>query len=264
MSLLSTHKKIIVVALAIAIILPNIALARPITNEVTFEDLKTKEPAILAGNPFYFLKNIKWHLKKLFINDQLKEFSLKQDLLAKKAAELLKIKKITKGKNHEPTLKALAEYQTSLLPYKIALKKFVGKSKKKNIDISQTSAQLITHLRLIYQIKNQDPNIKEKAFLVDIEDQLIQAIIITATELTTPKIFARNIENTTLKKNPAVWQKIAQTLNSLSKVLESQEEEKLDKALTSLENELISALNHWLKTTKDNDLKKEVIQLISS
>ena len=95
-------------------------------ENVTADDLEIKEPALLPGNPFYFIKNIGRGLKSAITFNQTKRAELKLRFANER---LMEIKKVAES-NNDPKLleKALNKYEQELEK----IEKITEKIKEKN------------------------------------------------------------------------------------------------------------------------------------
>ena len=131
-------------------------------ENVTADDLEVKEPTLLPGNPFYFVKNIGRTLKSATTFNQTK----KAELALRFANErLMEIQKIAESNsNPEILTKALNKYEKELEKIKETTKKI----KEKDSEITEKFVDKfidnqIKHQKLLEKIKKEVPKeISEK------------------------------------------------------------------------------------------------------
>jgi len=93
------------------ILIALIVLTIPLSFIFAQEDLGIREPDILPGNPFYFLKNIRRGIQSFFTFDQVGKLELK----AKYASErLLEMRELVERKEEELYDKAIENYQKAI------------------------------------------------------------------------------------------------------------------------------------------------------
>lgn len=162
-------------------------------SEVTFEDLETVEPAILEGNPFYFLKSWGRGIKGLFTKDSVEELLNEQSNLSEKAAELKKLEELISD-NRDVLNKALESYQEVLSDFTEALKD-IEKDDLKSQELNQVIDQLIVHLRLTDDLAAELTRKRDQSLLSEIQDNIIDNVFWIATEIDTPKNLRIRITN---------------------------------------------------------------------
>lgn len=162
-------------------------------GEVTFEDLETNEPAILQGNPFYFLKSWGRGIKGIFTKDLVETILHEQENLSEKAAELKKLEELA-SENRNVLNKALCSYQKVLGSFTEALKD-LNKDDLNSQELNQIIDQLIVHLRLSDDLSAELTRKRDQSLLLEIQDQIVDNIFWIATKIDTPKNLRVRITN---------------------------------------------------------------------
>ncbi len=79
-------------------------------ERVNADDFGLSEPILLPGNPFYFLKNWKWAIKRFFISNDLSKAEWSLDFLVSKVLEMRKLSE-KDGVNEKRIEKSIGYYE---------------------------------------------------------------------------------------------------------------------------------------------------------
>jgi hypothetical protein len=238
-------------------------------GQITVEDLQASEPAILAGNPFYFLKGWSWQIKKAFSENIIEELAISFQILNEKAAETKKITKI--APNSETSLaKALAEYQKAAYQYEISLKKVANLNSSQYSSeflkfISSSEKQLITHLLLIDELKLITKQSQNQAILLDLAELIEKNLILIAQKINTSENFSTSILNLKKDQSPIFLLRTAEKLLALTS-LNSEDTEQiiLNKKFYSLYLKAIGEVEKEIIYQENNNNLNQVINEINS
>ena len=125
-------------------------------ENITANDLEIKEPTLLPGNPFYFLKNIGRTLKSSVTFSPIKKAELKLRFTNER---LMEIQKIAES-NNDPKLleKALDKYGQELKKIKETTEKIGEKNSEKNETfLNKFIDNQIKHQKLLEKIGEKVP-----------------------------------------------------------------------------------------------------------
>ncbi|PIR87129.1 MAG: hypothetical protein COU11_02795 [Candidatus Harrisonbacteria bacterium CG10_big_fil_rev_8_21_14_0_10_49_15] len=238
-------QKIIVLTLTILIMASPAFAQESVVKPISFAELQASEPAILSGNPMYFLKEVRWSFQRWFISSDLKELSLKASILAEKAAELKKTDEIA-GWNSKVVTGAMEQYQQSLVRYKAALKKIATTGDRQLIQPAIVN-QLVLHLRLTSGLASnlalgQQRSSAEQVVLIDIMDQLAESIVVVAEEISSPALVRAQIQENAMAGSTAVARRTAEILARVQ-----------DKAASLEKIELANELRDLIRTLQAID-----------
>jgi len=124
------------------------------TGEITTKDLGVENPGILPSSPFYFLKEWRRGIKKIFTFDPVKKAELELEEANERAAEIKKLEEIAPS-NIEAITKAAANYQRNVERLKNRLEGLKETSQNPNVDklLDKLVERSLQHQQLFDNLK---------------------------------------------------------------------------------------------------------------
>ena len=124
------------------------------TGEITTKDLGVENPGILPSSPFYFLKEWRRGIKKIFTFDPVKKAELELEETNERAAEIKKLEEIAPS-NIEAITKAAANYQRNVERLKNRLEGLKETSQNPNVDklLDKLVERSLQHQQLFDNLK---------------------------------------------------------------------------------------------------------------
>ncbi len=129
-----------------------------VDEEVQASDLEIKEPTLLPGHPFYFLKEWGHNIRLFFTFNSIEKAELKLKFVNEK---LLELKKMTETDiNNQVIEKAIQDYQERIRKVVTAIEKIKDESedqeKVKNFSEKYTKQQIL-HQKILQRLEEQAP-----------------------------------------------------------------------------------------------------------
>ena len=124
------------------------------SGEITTKDLGVENPGILPSSPFYFLKEWRRGIKKIFTFDPVKKAELELEEANERAAEIKKLEEIAPS-NIEAITKAAANYQRNVERLKNRLEGLKETSQNPNVDklLDKLVERSLQHQQLFDNLK---------------------------------------------------------------------------------------------------------------
>lgn len=199
------------------------------------EDLENFQPLILPTNPFYFLKEWKRGVLKIFTFSRFKKIELDLEIADEKIAELKKLEEITDA-NPKALNKAADNYQKNLetLGERIVNLREIRQNPQLVAVLDETVSQGIRHIELLSGLKQKVNSDKSWQKLEDLQKKISEIIVQTGIA---------DLESRLRKA-------LIKQKNSLTKEIQAAE------AVDYLETELPSGQKDILMTFKEDLLLK--------
>ncbi len=246
------------------------------TSEVENVDLGVQNPGILPSSPFYFMKEWRRSITKLFTTDSVKKAELELNEANERAAEIQKMEETTPSKI-EAITKAANNYQQNMERLKTHLEQLKETSNNPNVDklVNNLIDRAITHNELFDSLKDKfqgQTDLKNK--LEAGQEKISEMISEIPQRLENANEFKQKLLDKiqSLPDNPLKEVQAVEMLNKIEQKLQDQsgQKEKVQEIKDNLIQKVENKLNKLqdLKTnttatsTTTTNLKQEIKQRI--
>jgi len=138
-------------------------------------------PAILSGNPFYGVVDLRWNVRGFF-TDTVEDAVLKAQMINQKAAEYSKLRAI--ARNGEVVSEAASEYQSGVYKFDRALRRLSKEAVlERQEELSTILKTAVLNIRFTDDILATSASSTEQASFIETKDTLIDATLRTVMAL---------------------------------------------------------------------------------
>ena len=152
-------------------------------------DLGVEHVGLLTSNPFYFLKELRRDVKKLFTFKELRKLELDLDVVNEKAAEIKKLQEI--NPDDKELQRAITNYGAYLQTIKMRFEGLRGTAQNSNIDrlLEKFMEMSVKHYVVLHTVAGSD----------GIRNLLVETIALVAQRFDVPEQFVDRLTRATRK-----------------------------------------------------------------
>ncbi|MEK7555469.1 MAG: DUF5667 domain-containing protein [Patescibacteria group bacterium] len=242
--------------------------ADTVDEEVSYQEIGTETPKLLPNNPFHFLKEWNWNIKRAFTFNPEKRAELELKISNEQVAEIKRLQEVDPN-NVKAIGKAANNYQDNVERLKNRLEAIKETSENPNVDnlLNKLTDNSLKHQRIFDNLKTkleENPELKEK--IENIQSQIDNVIVKIPEKFENFEKFKERIR-AVIEKQPQRVFKELQTVELLDRLEEKLPEDEREH-LQNLKEEMISKfedkVNNWKETDKENLLasQEQILKLI--
>lgn len=161
---------------------------------VTVQDLGLADPGLLPTNPFYFFKEWRRGLQRLFTFNPVAKARLELKITNEKAAEAAKIKEVLVD-DDEAVLEALANYEEAQARLRARLESLRETSENPNVErlLEELADRSVRHIKLFDELSQKTKNESAKSAINNIRARIVESAA-AGSDKDDPAEFAAKLE----------------------------------------------------------------------
>lgn len=213
---------------------------------VTVQDLGVEEPTLLPSSPFYFLKNLRRGVQKVFTFSPVKKAELELKIADEKIAEAKKLAQISPEKTRALE-RAMENYRVSQEALRVRLEGLKETSQNPNVDklLEKLADRTVKHEKIFAELEEKfetQKGLKEK---VDAAKERAEETIASASTKDDPDRFAKKLEKALVEVRGGDLKHV-RSLEILDRI-QDKSNEKLKEKLADIRNEFSTRLKEDLE-----------------
>lgn len=215
-----------------------------VQEEITTSDLGIENPGILPTSPFYFLKEWKRDLKKVFTFNPVKKAELELEEANERAAEIKKLEEIN-PQNTGAITKAVQNYQRNMERLKTRLENLKETSENPNVDnlLDKLVDRSFKHQQLFDNLQSKfEEKIELKEQLRAGQEKIDEVVSQIPKKFEEPAAFSERLENMIQNQAEGVFRNIraVEIIDRVVRKLPAEQQEKFQGLKEKLEGEIVS------------------------
>lgn len=225
-------------------------------TQITTKDLGVENPGILPSSPFYFLKEWKRGLTKLFTTDPAKKAQLELNEANERAAEIKKMEE-TAPQKISAISKAITKYQENTERLKNRLEALKETSQNPNVDklLDNLVDRSLKHQQLFDELKEKFENQTQLKEQVQAAQEKIDTVITEIPgKIEDADAFRQRLEKV-IEKQPEGVLKEVQAVEIIDKIKEKLPELQQQK-IQELKDELINKFENRVENLEEAEKEK--------
>lgn len=225
-------------------------------EEVSYQELGTETPKLLPNNPFHFIKEWNWNIKRAFTFNPEKRTELELKISNEQAAEIKRLQEVDPN-NVKAIGKAVNNYQDNIERLKNRLEAIKETGENLNVDnlLDKLTDNSLNHQRIFDNLKiklEENSGLKEK--IENIQNRIDDVILKIPEKFENSEKFKERIQ-AVIEKQPQRVFKELQTVELLERLEEKLPEDGREH-IQNFKEEMISRFKDKIQALGEVDREK--------